>query len=166
MAENGCSQSSKPQGGLETFSCQFYCSANHLKHLIKCLQPSNQDSCWKDSDTDSKLNHSFSSGGFNSPTASSFPHFITLHFLDEKKKTSHVSTLTQKSCISEELTSLFPQVCILSCFSSVEIHSSLSGTLISATETNLETWNGAQRISISLSRRTGEPMSASINQKV
>lgn len=84
--EDGCSKSSKPQGGLETSSCQFYCSANHLKHLIKWLYPSNLDSCWKDSDTVSKLNRSFSSGGFNSPTASSFPHFITFHFPDRKKK--------------------------------------------------------------------------------
>lgn len=168
MAENGCSKAPKPQVGFQTFRCQFYCSVNHLKNLIKWLHSWNLDSCWKDSGTDSKLNHSFRSGGFKSPTATSVPHFITLHFPEQKKKkkTFHISTPIQKFSVSEELTSLSPQVCIPSCLSSVEIHSSLSGILISAKEANLETWNGGQRISISLSRRTIQLTSASINQNL
>lgn len=86
MAENGCSKAPKPQVGFQTFRCQFYCSVNHLKNLIKWLHSWNLDSCWKDSGTDSKLNHSFRSGGFKSLTATSVPHFITLHFPDQKKK--------------------------------------------------------------------------------
>lgn len=171
--ENCCSNAPKLQGE-ETPSCQLYCSGNHLKHLIKGPLPSNLNSSWKDSDTDSQLNHGFSSDSLDSASGATFPHFIKKK-KNRLRRTSRIRKRNpapapprSRSCVLVRIWPFSsPQVCVLGNLPSVEIHSSLSDILLSAKETNLETWNGGQKISISLSgrcprwiHRSTEPMSA------